>query len=65
MIQVNGAPLDGFAGKTVAELLEAQGCAPARVAVERNGAIVRRVDFDHVTLAEEDKIEIVHFVGGG
>lgn len=65
MIQVNGKPLDGFADKTVAALLEAQGFKPERVAVERNGAIVRRADFGAVTLADGDKIEIVHFVGGG
>lgn len=65
MIQINGKPLDGFAGKTVAELLEAQGFSPVRVAVERNGEIVRRADFGTATLADDDKIEIVHFVGGG
>lgn len=64
-MQVNGKPLDGFAGKTVAALLETQGFAPARVAVERNGEIVRRADFGAVTLADDDTIEIVHFVGGG
>ena len=65
MIQVNGSPVDGFTGKSVAALLEKQGFSPARVAVERNGAIVRRADFDSVTLADDDRIEIVQFVGGG
>lgn len=65
MIQVNGSPLEGFAGRSVAALLEEQGFSPARVAVERNGAIVRRADFGSVTLADGDRIEIVQFVGGG
>lgn len=64
-MQVNGKPMDGFAGQTVAALLEAQGFKPERVAVERNGEIVRRADFGTVTLADDDAIEIVHFVGGG
>ncbi|HIY28409.1 MAG TPA: sulfur carrier protein ThiS [Firmicutes bacterium] len=45
-------------------LLE-QGYQPERVAVERNGQIVRRADFDKELLREEDTVEIVHFVGGG
>ena len=45
-------------------LLE-QGYQPERVAVERNGQIVRRSDFDKELLREEDTVEIVHFVGGG
>jgi thiamine biosynthesis protein ThiS len=36
-----------------------------RVAVELNQKVVRRVDWPVSTLREGDKIEIVHFVGGG
>jgi thiazole synthase len=38
---------------------------PARVAVERNLAIVPRSTLDEVAVANDDRFEIVHFVGGG
>lgn len=50
---------------TVRAFLLEQGYQPERVAVERNGQIVRRSDFDKELLREEDTVEIVHFVGGG
>jgi len=36
-----------------------------RIAVERNGEIAPRATWDQITLADEDKLEIVQFVGGG
>jgi thiamine biosynthesis protein ThiS len=36
-----------------------------RLAVEVNRRIIRRADWPSTTLAEGDKVEIVHFVGGG
>ncbi|QWC56771.1 sulfur carrier protein ThiS [Erythrobacter sp. 3-20A1M] len=38
---------------------------PAKVAVERNGAIVERSGLADVALHDGDTLEIVHFVGGG
>ena len=38
---------------------------PAKVAVERNGEIVPRSTLGEVALTEGDRLEIVHFVGGG
>lgn len=65
MIQVNGQSTALEPGTSVEALLQSRGLDPARVAVERNGAIVRRADFSQTLLADGDKIEIVHFVGGG
>ena len=65
MIQVNGQSTALEPGTSVETLLQSRGLDPARVAVERNGAIVRRADFAQTPLADGDKIEIVHFVGGG
>lgn len=65
MITVNGAPLDWTEGMTVASLLSQQGFQPERVAVELGGNIVRRADFAATPLADGDKLEVVHFVGGG
>lgn len=36
-----------------------------RIAIEVNGRVVRRVNWIETTLNEGDRVEIVHFVGGG
>ncbi len=36
-----------------------------RIAIEINTAVVRRKDWEDITINEADKIEIIHFVGGG
>ncbi len=63
MIQVNGELLPAAA--TVQELLDRQGWRADRVAVEKNGEIVRRGDFSATALHDGDRLEIVRFVGGG
>jgi thiamine biosynthesis protein ThiS len=64
-IQVNGGPREVPAGTTVAGLLALLGVERGRVAVERNHDIVPRKEYDVVTLAAGDRLEIVAFVGGG
>jgi sulfur carrier protein len=39
--------------------------APARIAVELNGEVVRRNLWTETVLTEGDRLEVVHFVGGG
>jgi len=36
-----------------------------RIAVEHNGEIVQRTQWPFTTLATGDRLEVVHFVGGG
>jgi sulfur carrier protein len=36
-----------------------------RIAIEVNGMVVRRGDWSETTLNDGDRVEIVHFVGGG
>lgn len=50
---------------TLAGLLETAGFDPDRVAVMRNGRIVPRNDFEQMTPADDDVLEVVAFVGGG
>ena len=50
---------------TVADLVRDIGLDPAKVAVERNLEIVPRSTLEDVVLADGDRLEIVHFVGGG
>ena len=52
-------------GSTVAELVIALGMEADRVALERNGEIVSRVSWAETQLQAGDRLEIVHFVGGG
>lgn len=64
-LTINGKPttIDGV--RTVAELIAARGLKAKLVAVEQNGTIVPRDQFDRRELAPGDQLEIVHFVGGG
>ena len=46
-------------------LIDSLGMKPDRVAVELNLEIVPRTQWETTTLKDGDKLEIVHFVGGG
>jgi thiamine biosynthesis protein ThiS len=64
-IVVNGESRAAPAGARVSDLLESLKLPAAKVAVELNREIVPRSGFAAQALAEGDRIEIVHFVGGG
>ena len=64
-LTVNGKTHPFTAGMTVSSLLAELMDGPATVVVELNGIIVPRGKFGETTLASGDRIEIVHFVGGG
>ncbi len=64
-IFLNGRTHDGPAEMTVIALLETIGLASGPVAVEVNGRIVPRIDFGVHNLRTDDRVEVVHFVGGG
>ena len=64
-ILVNGRPHPVAPGTTVAELGRALALAAERVAIERNGEVVRRADHASCRLAAGDRIEVVTLVGGG
>jgi sulfur carrier protein len=64
-ITVNG-DVKEIAHKTyISDLINELGLKAERLAVEVNRRIVRRADWPSTTLSEGDKVEIVHFVGGG
>jgi len=46
-------------------LVRTLGLEPSRIAVERNGQVVPKARYDAEVLSEGDRLEIVHFVGGG
>lgn len=64
-ITVNGDERVVDAEATVAKLLADLGLQDRKVAVERNRAIVKRGDWDTTRIADGDRFEILHFVGGG
>jgi len=41
------------------------GIGESRVAVELNGKIIRRAEWEQMRLSDMDRVEIVQFVGGG
>jgi thiazole synthase len=49
----------------LSELVAQLSLSPARIAIELNGQVIRRTEFEQTVLAEGDRLEIVHFVGGG
>ncbi len=64
-LTINGKPTDFEDVRTVGDLIRARGLKTTLVAVELNGTIVPRNEFDSREVAAGDKLEIVHFVGGG
>ena len=62
---VNGEERSIEAAANVAALVSALGLDGRKVAVERNLEIVPRSTYGSTALAEGDRIEIVHFIGGG
>ena len=64
-IQLNGETREVADDSTLEGLISALDLEPARVAIELNTKVVRRQDWTATTLHEGDRLEIVHFVGGG
>lgn len=64
-IQLNGQPCPVGDGTSLATLLQEQGLAERRVAVEVNGEIVPRGRHAEHALNPGDRVEIVHALGGG
>jgi sulfur carrier protein len=62
---INGEEKEFASAATVAALVETLGMKGDRVAVELNREIVARTKWAATELHDGDKLEIVHFVGGG
>ena len=65
LIVLNGDTVETADGSTVETLLQRLGISRERVAIELNADIVPKADYEKQLLSDGDKIEIVHFVGGG
>ena len=64
MVKVNGTELD-IAGKMVAQYLSTTNYDPKRIAVERNGDIVFKSQYEATILQDGDSMEFGSFVGRG
>ena len=64
-IQVNGEQRGFPANATVGDLLRELAIKIERVAVELNLEILDRKEFDHRSLKQGDRVEILSFIGGG
>jgi sulfur carrier protein len=62
---VNGEPMELPEGLTVSALLAVLGVRAERVAVEKNGAVVKKARHAEERVEPDDVLEIVTFVGGG
>lgn len=64
-MKVNSELITLKAPVCLTDFLNQAGYQPQRVAVELNGCIVPKAQFDTVMLTDADTLEIVCFVGGG
>jgi thiamine biosynthesis protein ThiS len=64
-VYINGESRDVQGTPSLAELISQLDLPAARIAVELNREVVRRSEWSGVMLRDDDRIEIVHFVGGG
>ena len=64
-IQLNGKKISIKTNFSLFELLKKYKLMNKKVAVEHNGIIVPKTKFKKKLLKNNDKVEIVHFIGGG
>lgn len=65
MIKINGKECNDAQGKTMMTYLKENNFNTKLIAVELNGNILSKKEYDTYIINDEDVIEIVHFVGGG
>ena len=65
LVYVNGESRAVAGTPSLAELITQLDLPATRIAVELNREVVRRNDWSSTILHENDRVEIVHFVGGG
>ena len=64
-IQLNGSPYKINTETNLNQLLNKLKIQKTKVAIEVNGTIVEKNKYPKVILNKDDKVEIVHFIGGG
>ena len=64
-IQLNGKKVTIKAKTTIYELLKKFKLHNKKIAIEHNGIIIPKVNYKKKYLKNNDKLEVVHFIGGG
>ena len=64
-IQLNGNSYEVSNGTNLEDLLNKLKIKKNKVAIEVNGNIIERKKYSKLILNKDDKVEIVHFIGGG
>lgn len=64
-ILINGETRELESELNMRELLEKLELPTERIAIELNKEVVRKKNWEAIKISDADKIEIIHFVGGG
>jgi thiamine biosynthesis protein ThiS len=64
-VQVNGKEQELTDGASLADLVAQLSLPPERIAIELNRSVARRQEWATTILKDDDRVEVVHFVGGG
>ena len=64
-VKVNGETKEIVEDINLQQFIKNLSLPSERIAVELNERVVRKTDWENTKLSDADKIEIIHFVGGG
>ncbi len=64
-INLNGKPLSIPTGTTVFRVIKKIKAQPKKIAIELNREIINKNNIRKIFLKNKDRLEIVHFIGGG
>ena len=64
-LRINGEDRDVAGAATITDLVESLGLGGRRLAIEKNREIIPASGWSSARLADNDELELVHFVGGG
>ena len=64
-IQLNGKKISIKSNFSIEDLLKKYNLTNKKIAIEHNGIIIPKINYKKKYLKNEDKVEIVHFIGGG
>jgi thiamine biosynthesis protein ThiS len=62
---INGETKEIARELNLSELLKHFSLPQERIAIELNRRVVRKKDWENISIADGDKLEVIHFVGGG
>ncbi len=64
-IIINGKSKEISGEVNIVELLDKFSLPKERIAIELNKQVVRKKDWENIKIMDSDRIEVIHFVGGG